>query len=67
MTSLLIADLSKISTALLIKFGINSNNKKKHFLHFTHEINFHPFYKYKYYKYNIFLHFMKLFGKYDLS
>ena len=49
----LIADPSKIGTASLIKFGDNSNNKKKHFLHLTRGINFHPFHQQKYHKYNI--------------
>jgi 16S rRNA A1518/A1519 N6-dimethyltransferase RsmA/KsgA/DIM1 with predicted DNA glycosylase/AP lyase activity len=57
----LIANLPKISTALLIKFGDNSDNKKKHFLHLVREISFHLFHKQKYYKHDIFFHFMKFF------
>jgi hypothetical protein len=39
----LIADPPKIGTALLIKFGDNSDNKKKHFLHLAREISFTHF------------------------
>jgi hypothetical protein len=38
----LIADSTKIGTALLIKLGDNSDNKKKRYLH--------PFHKQKYHK-----------------
>ena len=50
---MLIADPSKIGTALLIKLGDNNNNKKKRFLHLAHRINFHPFHKQKCHKHNI--------------
>jgi hypothetical protein len=49
-SNLLITDPSKNGTALLIKFGVNSDNKKTRFLNLTRGIKFHPFYKQKYYK-----------------
>ena len=57
----LIADPPKIGTALLIKFGDNNDNKKKHFLHLAREISFtHPYKKIGYVFYKVFIRFFFL-------
>ena len=48
MQKYLIADLSKIGTAILIKFGDSNDSKKKRFLHLTRVAIPHPLYNEKF-------------------